>query len=295
VFDVWLHKDPSDPDGRPVPITLPASRRDLLAARAELRADSLREVFVEIGAVTGYRHLTSCLRQVSAEDDLVNKLNFFASRMQSMTPEDRWSLDALCYLRGPDNMKDLINLSYSIDTLAFEPDVSNEEQLGEFLVENGFRDFPEEAVPYRDFARIGREHMAENTCGFVGSTYCEHTGDVAEVYYGLPLREPVIDYIFQVELAEPERAADGDQNAMLTLPADDEAIAEALDILSVLSLSDCVIVNGRSGVERFSDLITIETDPAALNRRAGQIAALPDAEYIKFLAVAEHQDALADP
>ena len=296
MLEVFLHKDPNDPDGSPVPLTLPATRHDLLAARAELRVDNLREVFVEMGAVQGYPHITACLSQASAEDDLVGKLNCFASRLRDMTPAERWSLDALCYLCGPDNMKDLINLSYSADTLVSEPDVGNEEQLGEFLVENGFRDFPEETIPYLDFARIGRERLAENTCGFVGNTYCEQAGDVADIYDGVTLpapREP--DFIFQVELAEPEHAADGDRTVKLTLPAEDDDIAAALDALSVQSLSDCVIVNGRSGIERFAGLLSIDTDPANLNNLAAQIAVMNDAEYIKFLAVAEHQHALADP
>ena len=290
MLEVWLHRDPNDPDGSPVLLTLPASQRDLLAAQAAIRADSLREVFVEMGAVQGCPHLTFCLRQVSAEDDMVGKLNFFASRMRDMTPAERWSLDALCYLRGPDTMSDLINLSHSTDTLVSEPDVSDEYQLGEFLVENGFREFSEEVIPYLDFAKIGWEHLAENTCGFVGNTYCEHTGDVAEVYDGMTppeCREP--DFIFRVELAEPDHTASGDQTVKLSLPAGENDIAAALDVLSVQSLSDCVIVNGQSGIERFAGLLNAETDPSALNSLAGRITAMSDDGYIKFLAVAEHQ------
>ena len=293
MLDVCLHTDPTSPNNRSVPLTLPASRRDLLAAQADLRADSLREVFVEIVAVPDYRNLNSCLRHVRAENDLTDKLNFFASRLQDMSPEDRWSLDAMCCLRGPENMRDLINLSYSAGYLVSEPDVSTEKELGEFLVENGFREFPDEVVPYLDFAKIGREHYAENTCGFIDNAYCEHTGDVAAVYDGVTLPErSEPDFIFQIELAEPENAADVYPTVMLALPTDDEDIAEALNTLSVPSLSDCVIVNGRSDIERFDGLIDDETDPAWLNHLAGQIAVMSDDEYIKFLAVAKHQQAL---
>ena len=157
-------------------------------------------------------------------------------------------------------------------------------------MENGFREFPDEVIPYLDFARIGREHLSENTCGFIGNTYCEHTDDIAEVYDCVTppeWREP--DFIFQVELADPDHTASGDQIVKLSLPAGGNDIAAALDTLSVQSLSDCVIVNGQSGIERFAGLLSVETDPAARNSLAGRITAMSDTEYIKFLAVAEHQ------
>jgi hypothetical protein len=205
MLEIALHKDPSDPAGAPALLTLPASRYELLVACAQIHVDDLNEAFVELGGIRELPHVTSCLRTVSAEPDFVDKLNVFAHRLQEMEPYDRVLLDGFCYIAGPDNMRDMFNMTYSLNGLVCAGGIENAEQLGGFLVGNGFVDFPEEAVPWLDFEKIGQTRLAEHTCGIVNGVYYEQMGDLHEVYDGVTLPElPDYDRDMTPELSQEE-------------------------------------------------------------------------------------------
>ena len=55
--------------------------------------------------------------------------------------------------------------------------IQNERQLGEFLVENELFDvsFPDEVLPYLDYAKIGREHMQTYQGKLIQGAYVEDT------------------------------------------------------------------------------------------------------------------------
>ena len=78
-------------------------------------------------------------------------------------------------LKEPRTVKEMINLMDHLSEVCVVNGIQNERQLGEFLVENELFDvpFPDEALPYLDYAKIGREHMQTHESKIIHGVYVE--------------------------------------------------------------------------------------------------------------------------
>ena len=80
-------------------------------------------------------------------------------------------------LKEPRTVKEMIDLMDHLSEVCVVNGIQNERQLGEFLVENELFDvsFPEESLPYLDYAKIGREHMQTHQGKLIQDVYVEDT------------------------------------------------------------------------------------------------------------------------
>lgn len=100
----------------------------------------------------------------------IDELNYLASRIAELTPEEREKFTAaVSHGEYGDNMQDLINLTYNLDCYDFLPDVRTEEEYGRWLVDHHqeFR-LPEKARLYFDYESYG-----EDTCINEGGDFSE--------------------------------------------------------------------------------------------------------------------------
>lgn len=138
-----------------ITLTLPASRYDRLEACASLNVKDLTEAHIRIPAQDDMPHLVTPLRIAVNKPTSFDELNFLAARLESLSPQERLLMDGLCYMHGPETMKDLINMTYNLENVMIAGGIDTPRQLGGFLVENGFVEFHPQAVR-------GIQHRGDN-------------------------------------------------------------------------------------------------------------------------------------
>ena len=99
------------------------------------------------------------------------------SRFNKLPEEMQRVYDLTLQLKEPRNVKEMIDLMDHLSEVCVVNGIQNERQLGEFLVENELFDvsFPDEVLPYLDYAKIGREHMQTHQGKLIQGAYVEDT------------------------------------------------------------------------------------------------------------------------
>ena len=70
-------------------------------------------------------------------------------------------------------LKDVLRISKSLEDYTFLPNICTETELGRFLVDTGYKDFPQEVLPYLDYRSIGIEYYAERGGAFTAKGYVQ--------------------------------------------------------------------------------------------------------------------------
>jgi hypothetical protein len=280
-------------NNRQFKLTLPASRWDVLDAQSKLGGGSLSDSIVRFN---GPDSVNGLLENMKRGPRFFDELNYFARRIADMSQNERTRFGGALTIHGADDMKALINLTGHLDDIV-TADVDTEYALGKFLLENDFVDFSDDVIPYLDFAKIGAEHRANNTCAFFGGMYFEDLNPkIKEIYDGVTIPEmPDLPYVFIVTISGyfPDLTTD------LLLPATDTEIADAISEHNALYLSDIYIVNAESRIALLNQAVRPYGQTAEdlsfgeLNDLAQRISEMDDAGYIKFLAVLEKEQIFA--
>lgn len=132
------------------------------------------------------------LMSIEFGENSLNELNFLAYQLQGLTPADTDIYHGMVAIENPSSLKDLINLTANLDNIHYVPDVTNAEQLGEFLVENDFVEIPEEYLKYVDYSKIGRERLDDFPSTLTRTGYVEdgrNKESLIEIYDGVHLPE----------------------------------------------------------------------------------------------------------
>lgn len=139
-------------------LSFPAATEQVQSILREIGVDGLRyEEIIILEYSIGIKGLAGKLGEFVPIDEL----NYLASRITALTPEDREKFTAaVSHGEYGDSMQDLINLTYNLDCYEFLPDVRTEEDYGRWLVDHRqeFR-LPEKARLYFDYESYG-----EDTC-----------------------------------------------------------------------------------------------------------------------------------
>ena len=107
------------------------------------------------------------LSDVRLDSPTLDELNFFAKRLDALGLEERLALNAVISRIIPKDhegelvsMKDLINTTYGLDTIMIAAGVGNDEELGQFVIENDLhqdvQSVPENALYLLDKKQIGK-------------------------------------------------------------------------------------------------------------------------------------------
>lgn len=117
------------------------------------------------------------LEKLPKEEMDVFQLNELFCRFDKLPEEMQRVYDLTLRLKEPRNVKGMIDLMEHLPEVCVVNGIQNERQLGEFLVENELFDvpFPNEALPYLDYAKIGREHMQTHESKIIHGVYVEDT------------------------------------------------------------------------------------------------------------------------
>ena len=177
--------------GLRVPLRLPASQEEIDAAYTKLDEIGDRKqparfasVVSEIGFLDRY------LRD--QKPDSFSDLNALAKKVEDMDQQQRRVFDGALCAECIEKVPDILRVASSLNDYIFINGVTTEKELGRFLVDSGYKSFPEDVKPYLDYQAIGVEY------------YCERGG--AFTAYGYTLRRTSAEPVqadASVQITEP--------------------------------------------------------------------------------------------
>jgi len=179
--------------------------------------------------------------------DYVNlyELNYLAERLEDLK---EWENDVLEALVRMDEAKEdvtvipmerLINITYSVGSCHHVGGISNDRALGEFVLENEFREdlaeLSEDSSRLLDREKLGREYREATGGVILKDGYFENSsGEISSIYKSgnLPVPEKP-GYIFRLEIAEASRdnKPASDRHLTVKLPTDQIVLETVLKTL----------------------------------------------------------------
>ena len=160
--------------------------------------------------ITDYECPVHGVYDMLGEYESLDKLNYLASRIDEM---DKWDQEKFVAIMeaGCDevsNIDDLINLTYNLDCYDFLPDVTDEEDLGRYYIEEaGIYDTKATGnlANYIDFERFGRDVAMDENGRFTDEGYIRNTGDGWDRVFDGSREDIPDEYRISGSGSEPER------------------------------------------------------------------------------------------
>lgn len=283
VFNVYLTRDEEGINSPGAQIWLPARTYELRDAlqRARLTEDSALSVSIDdygngLGFLAGAFQRPMDLRTLRG-------LNALAEKIAGMEEYELAAFEGLVQIEDGDGSAEipiprLYDLAASTHECHCLPEITNDEQLGHFFVENDFvpevENVPDEAMDSLDYGKIGREKREEHGGVFLedGNGYVEWDGDAVEAWKDLDLSPQEPDYTVLLEVGNPD---DKNQTAVLKLPA---AVGKIHAVLNSLGITDSMDPSVRCLDCRIPALVELITDHgriAGANRIAFRLKKIP--------------------
>lgn len=197
------------------PLRFPASTEEVQAVLSRIGVDGIRyeEIFIP-----DYETDVAGLRNRLGEGESIDELNYLASLLDKMDSDQMAKFEAAISLgEYAGSVKDLINLTQNLDCYEFYPEVQNEEELGQYLIDEcGALDVPENIKGYFDYEAYGRDMFLNTTSDFAAGGYIENNespfiehydGEVPEEYqifaYPEEPRRSILETLKQFREAPP--------------------------------------------------------------------------------------------
>ena len=252
-----------------VPLHLPATPADIGVAYAKLDTISTDDRETHIGsAITGIGALDRWLRDrpMDRPGDYV-ELGELAERIDRLDEKRRKTFDGALTGAAFSSVTDALRIAYSLDDYIFINGVTTEKELGRFLVDSGYKGFPESVKPYLDYAAIGIEYHAEHDGAFTCDGYTLRRSSAEPM-----IAEQERPAVFVVHLQTGGMQNLGQEPFKLTLPASDAQLRYAKDALNIADFEEAAIVKVECVPEYLSSLIPLdEPDVALLSELAENI------------------------
>ena len=281
-------------------LELPAQEHEIRDALQQLRQRSA-DISSDQIAIYNSRYIPQ-LEDKRFDSPTIDELNFFAKRLAAMDENDMAIMQALCsrYIKDEDELvsiKDLINMTYGLDSVSVLSNVTNDEQLADFVIENEMQDdvasVPESARYLLDKAKIGKLQREMDGGVYSGKLYvCTDHFEMPKVYDGKTLpespHEPWFAFKLQVAQAPQSDEPFAEPTEWITLPMTEEAMKEVAKRLNASSLKELVYYEFESSVPQITtDDFTQMLDIEKLNALAFTMAEMSPDEQITFKAALE--------
>ena len=280
-------------------LELPATRGEITDAAHRLRNLPVSEI-----VITGSDALPE-LADTRLDAPTVDELNFFASRVNALPDDELAALGGVFLHRGnlgafEDGltMKDLINMTYGLDGVMIAPNVANDEQLGQFVIDNEMNDdiaaLSDEIIELLDRERVGRRQRENEGGEFMNGRYVVAGGfESPEVYDGITLpAEDISDAVFRLHIAAPD--AEEGATVAVELPMTQESIDLFAQEHDGQPIGSFVIVNMESGIPQITGSQFGSMDNfVLLNGIAQAYSDMNVGERMTFKAALQAQDGLS--
>ena len=228
-----------DKSGKCVGLRLPATSADIGAVYAKLDAISTDERTTYIlRADTGIGSLDRWLRdrKMDGSGDYT-ELGELSEKIDRMSDTERKTFDGALTGSASERVTDLLRIADSLDDYIFIHGVTTEKELGRFLVDTGYKGFPESVKPYLDYNAIGIEYHAEHDGAFTGNGYTLRRSSAEPM-----ITEQERPIVFTVYLRTGGMRNLGQDPFKLTLPASDAQLQYAKDSLNIEDFEEAAIL-----------------------------------------------------
>lgn len=287
-------------------LELPATIPQIFDAMQRARFAARGKQFTEVSIL--HAPYMEGLEDMRLDFTSIEELNFLAKRLDTLPDEELFIYQALFQKRYGDydedglvSIKDLINMTYGLDEIMIASNVRTDEELGQFVIENGLNAdieaVPDASLYLLDKRRIG-ELQRKNDDGILwGGFYivtCDY--ELPEIYDGehLPEVERIENAVFRLKIADPnfDDPEEGDARAKwISLPMNLDRARAFTEKEFGSSIENCVCFGVESAIPSITnDVFEVMTDFETLNRIAEKYTDMSDAEQIKFKAILEAED-----
>ena len=217
---------------------------------------------------------------IQREGDL-EKLNTLADQLDRMDKRQMDILGGAIDAESISSLEDVLEVSSHLDRYVILPNIVCTEELGRFLVDTGYKDFPEETHPYLNYSAIGAEYYSNNGGAFGPGGYVRRkAAPELEVQVQKPL---VTLHLYSANLAQSKVPP-----YRLALPALNEELQQAAKEIGLNAIAEASIVSMEVGDETLKELLPMECHSISdANHLAMSIEELRQREelYQKYLAV----------
>lgn len=286
-------------------LLLPAADYEIKDAMQRTRAVG-RENTVEVSILEC--DILPEMQDIRFDTFSLDELNFLAKRLASLPNEELPVFYAVTEQifndadENPVSIKDLINCTYSLDTVPIASGISGPEALGRFAIENGLLSdldgIPESAVPFLNAEQIGRVQQKNDNGVFEGRLYIPTVHyERPEIYDGvtLPDEEPEpSDFAIRLLVSGTPEHIKGDpvdRAIWLDLPMASDILANYAAAFNKADIGDCVYYDFESVIPQItSEMFGSMSDVQTLNKLAAEISIMSEAEQVKFKAVLDAEN-----
>lgn len=199
-------------EGDPEWITLsfPTTTRRVQEALRYIGVDGLRYQEIICGEFNSdIPMLEGCFDEYSNLDEI----NYLASRLQELSPEDREKFSsAIVHGEYTGDIQRLVNLTYNMDCYDLLPEIENEEDYGLFLIENDEeKQLPGGLIDYFDFEAYGRDTAINEGGVFTPNGYIYNNRSHFDIVYdgqNIPREYRVFQYPMKSKIKKRRKDRD---------------------------------------------------------------------------------------
>jgi len=163
-------------------LELPTTTEKVQDCLKRIGIDGIRyeEIFI-----TDYETNVNGLHDCLPEYASIDELNYLAALIDELPQHEADKLEAvLDFGEHTGSPKDLINLVQNLDCYDLYPNVTNEREYGEFLIDEcGTMEIPENLLRYFDYEAYGRDCSLNESSLFTDTGYVLDTGDSFTEHY----------------------------------------------------------------------------------------------------------------
>ena len=221
-----------------------------------------------------YRHI--CWSDITRQSDL-QSLNRLAEKIGGMDERQKLAFAGALSIEPVNSLDDVLTLTDRLDGYVFLPNIGTDQELGRFLVDTGYKDFPKNVRPYLDYGAIGAEYCANHAGSYVPGGYVRRKDSQPGMEEG---KKPV----FLLHLT----ARDGATQYILSLPASEERLGTAKQALEVDEFCQADISRIECSFDGLARYLAMDTPSVeTINEVASELEAVPSEDMRKLCAVCE--------
>lgn len=282
MFRIYLQRG----EGQGVEITLPASMEEMKTAftwfhgrENEPAENTIAQVYAE-----GIPYLKECLYQIPIHEKELGELNFLAVRTQKMTVEQLERFGAAVFIRKPDTLADMVNLSCSTEHYRLYPGLETAYELGMYIVtEDDGDELQVDKEGTQDEGEVGERCIRKYGGCFTREGYMVFTGEPAEPFYdGEHLPDPDFEntspLILSVSIQREQHS--------IYLPAPAVNLDFWRERLETDSLEEFRKFSVKGGLDGLKERLPCGSSLGELNRLAGRLKTALDSERKQWICLA---------
>lgn len=125
------------------------------AIRSDIASTRILDVACTVGNLENYIINTDL-----SAPDAIKKLSLLAEKISGMGSREQQIFSGALDAESVNGLDDVLSIASNLDAYTFLPNICSDRELGVFLVDTGYIDFPEHLRPYINYAGVGAEYYA---------------------------------------------------------------------------------------------------------------------------------------